>query len=630
MEQKNSIITFAMIAVILAGAVGYYFTSNSRSRESYQPPRIAINYPKFQGQISGDIICGIPGTHAFTEDKVSSDPATASILQAGIHIYHSDTDIKVQQIIDKIDSVKGNKILIAYYPSNINPNTKFSVYKSFTGQNPLALDTKIPANEGFIIFSCKETKIHGIKTETEFGSALPAILGTKQDTGWVLIAAPTTNVGKEAKDKNKNIKYVWPQQGVDFNFGTSEEAPDAATLKNTYKMVWVEMITPPLIKAIITPDTSPITIDSEGNPPASTSFFTLGVTSDQDVSISEINLKITATSPAKLVDLKNLQITDGSNVLTSAKVSTDSTATLVLSPAYPLVQNSGKKLTIKVNFNPEVIADGGKYTIKIDDIKFSDPSSIIDKTTLATGSTKTASKAAVVAANPPSAPSDIKTFGAIAATYATLQWTAPTNNGGSPITKYKVFYEQGTCLANDQSMNSSKEYLSVNTYATLANLTSKTDYQVRISATNSADFNSNWSPLSTCYTFKTADGAAGAGLVVLTPPAEVITAYDAVDGTCSASTTCGENKTCANISLTQHICQSPNPLPIYQCNKKYTCTGQGYVCQSQFSCAGTKKCTGTATDFGDKYSCQGNFECSDKLSCNSKINGGCIEVKTCE
>lgn len=243
--SRKSIIISAIVLILVIGALGFqYFLNSNDSTSSKTPPKITINYPKYKGSISGDVVCQIPGTYAFNDNAPAIDKTGAvATLQTGIHIYHSDSDITVQKIIDKIDSVKGNKILIAYYPSSNNDSKKFSVYKSLAGQNDLALSTKIPANEGFTIFSCKETKIYGIKTETEFGSALPAVLATKQDNGWVLMAAPQQELKdkmKDAKSKNQKVKSTWAQQGVDFNFGTAEEAPEASTLKGSYKMVWVE------------------------------------------------------------------------------------------------------------------------------------------------------------------------------------------------------------------------------------------------------------------------------------------------------------------------------------------------------------------------------------------------------
>lgn len=247
--SRKSIIISAIVLILVIGALGFqYFLSSNDSTSSKTPPKITINYPKYKGSISGDVVCQIPGTYAFTADAPAIDKTGAAAdIQTGIHIYHSDSDITVQKIIDKIDSVKGNKILIAYYPSSNNDAGKFSVYKSLAGQNSLELSTIIPANEGFTIFSCKATKIYGIKTETEFGSALPVVLATKQDNGWVLMAAPQPDQGKhfkdkmkDAKSKNQKVKSTWAQQGVDFNFGDKEETPETATLKTTYKMVWVE------------------------------------------------------------------------------------------------------------------------------------------------------------------------------------------------------------------------------------------------------------------------------------------------------------------------------------------------------------------------------------------------------
>lgn len=245
--QRKILPAFLAILIVLGlSASAYYFFSSSYKSSGSNPPRITINYPTYKGDI-GVGVCQIPGMHEFTSDAVSTDTAAASTLQLGIHIYHSDTDVTVQKILDKIDAVNGNKILIAYYPSINNIDQKFSVYPELAGQNTITTPATytIPANEGFIIFACKESKIHGIKTETEYGSALPTILETK-NTGWVLAATPQPESGKKFKDTlgkskgKKKMKSTWPQQGTDAYFGETEKSPDTVELEGSYKMVWVE------------------------------------------------------------------------------------------------------------------------------------------------------------------------------------------------------------------------------------------------------------------------------------------------------------------------------------------------------------------------------------------------------
>ncbi|MCX6734849.1 MAG: fibronectin type III domain-containing protein [Candidatus Peregrinibacteria bacterium] len=390
--SKKSFIISAVVLILVAGVLVFQYFFNSNNSSAPTPPKITINYPKYKGSISGDVVCQIPGTYTFTEDKVSTESGDIATLQAGIHIYHSDTDITAQKIIDKIDSVSGNKILIAYYPSLNNTEQKFSIYKSLTGQNTLDLSTTIPANEGFTIFSCKETKIHGIKTETEFGSALPTVVATKPDNGWVLMAAPQPDTGKEFKDKmkdakgkNNKVKSAWAQEGTDFDFGDKEETPESATLKSSYKMVWVEFGAPAQnqlpagVKVKFTPDSSGIDI----NTLTEISFGKLTLTSDTDTYINSLDFTMSSTTPGDMSDYKYVYwYFNGNKIVADTGTSTATNGKFLTK----YTQNGGLHIpkdgtaTLDVKVTLAKSKAGAKYKLEVNKIGIKDNSSFVTPT----------------------------------------------------------------------------------------------------------------------------------------------------------------------------------------------------------------------------------------------------------
>lgn len=234
---------------------------------------------------------------------------------------------------------------------------------------------------------------------------------------------------------------------------------------------------------------------------------------------------------------------------------------------------------------------------------------------------------AAAQATPPSAPtnSSIKSYGS-EGTYVVLQWNIPVNTGGAAITQYKVLFEPGDCTKAFST--TATENYSDKTLRTLINLIPNTDYQAQVTATNSTDFQSNWSIPSTCLTFKTAQIKA-----------EVITLYKLIPnsyGACDKSSTCSLNETCVNVNLSEHICKpTANPLPMYQCNKQFTCTEGIYFCMSNYKCTGTASCLDAnekeiGKPNGTGYYCiNGTYKCTQGLSCDA-TDGGCSGSKTCQ
>ena len=253
MEQKNSVITFAIIAVMIAGASGYYFLLNSNSNENNQPPVFRIAQQTFKGEMNGDAVCQIQGIKAFTDNEVSSyaKPSDAQdsdkgTLSSGIHIYHYDQDIKVSDAIKSIKPASSNKVMLAYYPSTGNTTQKFSIYPQAAaekiGHNTLNLTDTIPANEGFVIFSCKDTDLYKIGDEKKVGiQKLPASFDAVNNSDrWILFSAWT---GIKASDFSKyNVKSIWVQKDKGFSF--EQASLQNIQLKDGYQMIWVELSPP--------------------------------------------------------------------------------------------------------------------------------------------------------------------------------------------------------------------------------------------------------------------------------------------------------------------------------------------------------------------------------------------------
>lgn len=247
--RKNNFIAPTIIALLIIATIGYYFWVQPSQNGSSNPPSFNIPKQTLKGQASSETICQIPGIYPLNtvnyQKPTGATDADSHPLLTGVHVYHSNVDVKVSDIINYVQPKDGNKILIAYYPSNANTTKKFSIFPeavaSYVSQNAMSTGTVIPANEGFVIFSCQNTKIYNILDEKTDGTkSLPANF-SKNDTGthWILFSGwgdtgPLVNLLK-----NYNLKALWIQKNDEFSF---EQVTNIASLKfKEYHMIWAEV-----------------------------------------------------------------------------------------------------------------------------------------------------------------------------------------------------------------------------------------------------------------------------------------------------------------------------------------------------------------------------------------------------
>ncbi len=321
--MKKSLFAFLSILIVLGLSLAYYFVANRSDRET--PPTITISTAKYQGLIQGDTVCNLTiPMYEFTDAKVSSYVTPAADTNAnwynltkGVHFYHSDADVTVKNILDNIKPVSGNKILIMHYPSaDTNELKQFAAYPTITGQINLTTDSIIPANEGIIIFSCKDSKIYNIKDETTPGAALPATL-TAKTKGWILLSAVTGNTLKNSLTPSKNkISSIWPAQLAGFDNDTFTKkflSPDDANLpaldaSGNFRMVWLKIGTPaadPVPSVNITLSADPNVNIVTPNTIYDFASLNLIVSPDKDVTVKKIEFKLVNTNPTKPTDLSD-------------------------------------------------------------------------------------------------------------------------------------------------------------------------------------------------------------------------------------------------------------------------------------------------------------------------------------
>ncbi len=264
MFKSRSIISYVLLGIITSLSIAYFILPKTETEET--PPVLEIaSKSRLQGIITGDAVCKIPGIYEFTEDKVNSylapnlDVSEKYDLQAGDHLYHASENLSVQQIMNYIVPVAGNKVMFAYYNPIDNATKSFSVYPAIEGQNNITNPEQyiIPANQGFLILSCKDTKIWKVRNEKTPSPSLPMALGTIEN-GWILFAAPDNfEIVTQALTKIKSI-YVQKGPGFDFTkkfpmqsaysgvslFPTAiafslMESFTKIDLMNDYNMVWI-------------------------------------------------------------------------------------------------------------------------------------------------------------------------------------------------------------------------------------------------------------------------------------------------------------------------------------------------------------------------------------------------------
>lgn len=257
-SKKTSFLAFAIIALLVVGTLGYYLWLQAGTSKG-TPPLLNVPKQTLKGQlISGDIICKIPGLYSFSDAEVSNytkpagtTDADAKTLSDGIHVYHANQDMTVTAILKSIKPTAGNKVMIAYYPSNGNSSTNFAVYPTdLQGEKKILSpeNYKIPANEGFVIFSCQNTTIYKVLDERTDGTGFPTNFN-KADSGthWILFSG--WKDGSNASTiKNAiapyNLKSVWVQTDEGFKF-EEVNISNLATNGN-YRMIWAEIYANPI------------------------------------------------------------------------------------------------------------------------------------------------------------------------------------------------------------------------------------------------------------------------------------------------------------------------------------------------------------------------------------------------
>lgn len=257
-SKKTSFLAFAIIALLVVGTLGYYLWIQAGSSAS-NPPFLHVPKQTLKGQlISGDVICKIPGLYSFSDSEVSNytkpagtTDADAKTLSEGIHIYHANQEMTVSEILKSIKPTSGNKVMIAYYPSNGNSNTNFAVYPTdLQGEKKILSpeNYKIPANEGFVIFSCQNTTIYKVLDERTDGTGFPTNF-SKADSGthWILFSG--WKDGSNASTIKSaiapyNLKSVWVQTDEGFKF--EEVSISNLATNGNYRMVWAEIYANPI------------------------------------------------------------------------------------------------------------------------------------------------------------------------------------------------------------------------------------------------------------------------------------------------------------------------------------------------------------------------------------------------
>ncbi len=342
-SKKGTFVIPLIVGILVAGALVYYFLPKFQQESSEIPPNITISSSKFQGLlVSGEDVCKISGTYAFSDNQVSTyikpgpdNDTNWHTLEKGGHIYHFGTDLTMQEVINRIIPTAGNKIMIAYYPANTeNAEKKFVVYPAMAGQTPVVelKDSIIPANHGFVIFSCQDTKIWGVKTEKMGADKLTEVLNSK-DAGWILIPAVFEGSGsafengfiKIHKDK---IKSVWFQQGAGFDFKKIENL-DNPQLVGDWKMIWLKIGLVDAPAAItVTQKTGlnkQVLIEWTDSAPQNTYKYLIyrSTTSPVDITSANMGQFVDFTPPGNLVG--NPKKTDGTETFVDAMLLADNT-----------------------------------------------------------------------------------------------------------------------------------------------------------------------------------------------------------------------------------------------------------------------------------------------------------------
>lgn len=261
MSKKTSAIILALVALIAATTI--YFVLQSRSKADDMPPQLSINLPKLQGSTAGVGICRVPGMLALELDGEFTPPAGATAddlyeMPAGTHMYHNTKTMSVQDIIDSMVPVAGQKFLFAMYsPEASDGDGNWYLYPDIT-TDYLAVDDPetfvVTPYRGYVLFTCKETQIYNVKNETMVADGLTDYLDDV-DSGWVLVPdfynyfdkkelAGTRPSPRETGFWNRIQNFtsaVWLQGGEGFTFPNPMRDKTVSPGDRDYHMIWVKM-----------------------------------------------------------------------------------------------------------------------------------------------------------------------------------------------------------------------------------------------------------------------------------------------------------------------------------------------------------------------------------------------------
>lgn len=288
---------FAALAVVALIATSFFYINKPTPTTPTQdaPPQFNLEFEgtKLGGILDDNISCRIPG-YEFTQDRVSAFQAPAlpdtqkHPLPAGVHLFHSDSEISVQDILRKIVPIAGNKVMLVTYNPLNNPDKKFSLYPPIQSPAVNSINDpqnyKIAANNGIAIISCQPTHIWQVKPETVAGSGLPGNIASTQHN-WILASA-SSGLDLDAYE----ITSVWPQSKAGFNKDSFANPvdPNSALALRDYFMVWLKVEGPKVAVVPVQPDPPIVQGD---NPPAADASVanTLQVATCTSTTFSRLN-----------------------------------------------------------------------------------------------------------------------------------------------------------------------------------------------------------------------------------------------------------------------------------------------------------------------------------------------------
>lgn len=244
-STKRKLVALGLIVAILSTGSLIYSKGQEDTVDNNTPPTfdIQISRSRLIGQAGDDVNCAIPG-YRFTDNEFDNFTPPAGVPQGekyslarGVSIFHADEAMTVSQVKNMIVPDNENKVMIVHYNPVNNPNKKFSIWPALNSDQVLPINDpaaySIPANNGIIIVSCKDTEIWKVKPDTLQGDGMPGNIHQVQNN-WVMISASSDlNLGAY------NVTAIYPQAGAGFNFPNSVSA-DNIELNGRF-MVWLKI-----------------------------------------------------------------------------------------------------------------------------------------------------------------------------------------------------------------------------------------------------------------------------------------------------------------------------------------------------------------------------------------------------